>query len=301
MPGIGTLVDLLLFYTLERVLFNRMVGSMGKNSQQVKRAMALWLMLEEIGYHDLIRMVHSYDDKTIEALFNESLRCLEFIQPNAAPPTDSHDTRVSLGLFDEPMNFRFFYYNREFMYKRYVHIMEIVCDKIFGENAAIEVDESGLKPVARPLGEGSTTSQASTESNQLLLNQDSEAPKLSNLNPGANEFNPVQTPEDTRTMFLTFSKGYPLSREEIIYFFTSKWGEVVQDVFIELTHPGQDPQFGRIVFTTSLVIPWVLNGQAKAKFFVNRKHLWVRVYVPRYRGRRKFIKWYNNSRKYYSF
>ncbi|XP_022736669.1 uncharacterized protein LOC111289686 [Durio zibethinus] len=286
MPGIGTLVDLLLFYTLERILFNRMVGSMGKNSQQVKTAMALWLMLEEIGYHDLIRMIHSYDDNTIEALFNEALQCLEFIQPNAASPTEPDDTPVFLGLLDEPMNFRFFYYNREFMYKRYLHIMETVCDKIFGENAAIEVDESGMKPLARPLGEGST-SQASSESNYLVqINQGSEAPKLSNLNPGADEFRPGQTPEDTRTMFLTFSKGHPLSREEIVHFFTSNWGEVVQDVVIEHSHAGQEPQFGRIVFTTSLVIPRVLNGQAKAKFLVNRKHLWARIYVPRYRGRR---------------
>ncbi|XVF13422.1 hypothetical protein REPUB_Repub08aG0206400 [Reevesia pubescens] len=285
MPPIGTLVDLLLFYTLERVLFNRMVGSMGKNSQQVKTAMALWLMLEEIGYHELIRMIHSYDDNTIETLFNEALKCLEFIQPNAAPPTESDDTPVFLGLFDEPMNFRFFYYNREFMYKRYVHIVETVCDKIFGENAAIEVDESGLKPVARPFGEGSTSSHASSESNLGRMNQLFEALKLSNLNPGANEFRPGQTSEDTRTMFLTFSKGHPLSREEIVHFFTSNWGEVVQDVVIEQSHAGQEPQFGRIVFTTSLVIPRVLNGQAKAKFLVNRKHLWARIYVPQSRGR----------------
>lgn len=219
MTGIGTLVDLLLFYTLERVLFNRMVRSMGKNPQQVKTAMALWLMLEEIGYHELIRMVHSYDDDNIiEALFNEALQCLEFIQPNAAAPTtepaDEEDTPVFLGLFDDPVSFRFFYYNREFMYKRYVHIMETVCDKIFGENAAIEVDESGMKPVARPLGEGS---------NQALLEQGGHeaSSKLSNLNPGANEFRPGQTHEDTRTMFLTFSKGHPLSREEIVHFFTS--------------------------------------------------------------------------------
>lgn len=225
MPGIGTLVDLLLFYTLERVLFNRMVISMGKNSLQVKSAMALWLMLEEIGYHELIRIIHSYDDDTIDAFFQEALQCLLFIQPNASSPSDEpYDTPVFLGLFDEPMNFRFFYYNREFMYKRCVHIMDTVCDKIFGENAAIEVDESGLKPAARPLGEGSTTSQVIGESSSnpsLELIQYMEATKVWNLNPGANEFRPGQTPEDTRTMFLTFSKGHPLSREEIFHFFTS--------------------------------------------------------------------------------
>lgn len=60
----------------------------------------------------------------------------------------------------------------------------------------------------------------------------------------------------------------------------------MQDLVIEQAQPGQEPQFGRIVFTTSLVIPKVLNGQAKAKFLVNRKHLWARIYVPRHRGKR---------------
>lgn len=70
-----------------------------------------------------------------------------------------------------------------------------------------------------------------------------------------------------------------------VYFFRNR-GEVVQNVFIERTQPGKDPQFGRIVFTNSLVIPRILNGQTEAKFMVNRKHLWARIYVPRRRGRR---------------
>ena len=55
---------------------------------------------------------------------------------------------------------------------------------------------------------------------------------------------------------------------------------MVKEVVIERTRPGQDPVHGRIIFTTSLVIPMVLNGQVKAKFLVNSKHLWARIYVP---------------------
>ncbi|KAF5734401.1 hypothetical protein HS088_TW16G00850 [Tripterygium wilfordii] len=272
MAGVGRLVDLLLFYTLERVLFNRMVCSMSKTPQLVKRSIALWLMLGEIGHHDLIRTIHSYDNNAIDILFDEALCCLECIQPDATEPTEAEDdARLFITLFDEPVNRRFFYYNKEFMYKRYEHIMETVCEKIFGQNAAIEVDESGAWPVlARQFGEEySSTNQ------------------YSNLNPNAPEFNPGQTPEDSRTMFLTFSKGHPLSRQEIVQFFTSNWGGVVQDVVIEQSRTGRDPQFGRIVFKSSLVIPLVLNGQTKAKFLVNGKHLWVRIYVPRLRRGRK--------------
>ncbi|KAJ6308631.1 hypothetical protein OIU76_018253 [Salix suchowensis] len=111
-----------------------------------------------------------------------------------------------------------------------------------------------------------------------------ETSRQSSLNPDASKFYPGQTPEDSRTMFLTFSLGHPLSRDEIIDFLTSNRGEVVQNVFIERTQLGKDAQFGRIVFTNSLVIPRILNGQTKAKFMVNRKHLWARIYVPRRRG-----------------
>lgn len=111
MAKVGSLVDIFLFYTIERLLFNRMVCSMGKNPQMVKKASALWLMLEKIGYHDLIRMIHSFDNNTIEALFDEGLQCLECIQPNAIEPSESEDTQVFVGLRNEPMNRRFFYYN----------------------------------------------------------------------------------------------------------------------------------------------------------------------------------------------
>ncbi|KAK9275931.1 hypothetical protein L1049_023205 [Liquidambar formosana] len=273
MAGIGTLVDLLLFYTLERLLFNRMVGPMGLDSELVKKAMALWLMLEEIGHYDLTRIINSFDNQMIESLFKEALECCECIQPNAVEPAaEWDDSTVFVGLYDEPMNRRFFYYNREFMYKRFTHIFETVCEKIFSETAAVEVDESGTRPVVRPFGEGSSAQRSEAPSSQ------------SNLNPDAVEFNPGETSEDSRTMFLTFSLGHPISREEIIQFFTINWGPVVQDVVIEQTRPGLQPLYGRIIFTTSLVIPRVLNGQVKAKFVVNRKHLWARIYVPRRRG-----------------
>ncbi|KAI9174233.1 hypothetical protein LWI28_014354 [Acer negundo] len=273
MAEIGTLVDLLLFYTLERSLFNRMVCKMGKNPHQVKTTIALWLLLEEIGYHDLIRTIHSHHETTIEALFNEALLFLECIKSTISIERTAliYNSPVFYLLFNEPMNQRFSYYNREFMYKRFMHIMGTVCDKIFGERAAIEVDMSGMRPV--PLV-------------RVAINEEGSSPtSQTNLNPEASEFYPRHiVPEEARTMFVTFSKGYPLSRHEIVNFFTSKWGGVVEDVIMEHTRPGQNPQFGRIVFTASTAMARVLNGQSKAKFLVNRKHLWARPYVQRHDG-----------------
>lgn len=176
---------------------------MGKRSKQVKKVIAFWLVLEEIGYHDLIRAINCLDNTAIEALHHEALQCLECIQPNFVTSVQAQEL---LGLFDEPMRRRFLYCNRDFIYRRYEHVMETVCDKIFGENKSVEAEESGFSQISKPPGK--------------CFYEQGLAASQSSLHPDAIEFNPTQTPEESRTMFLTFSMGHPLSREEIIRFFT---------------------------------------------------------------------------------
>ncbi|KAF8364729.1 hypothetical protein HHK36_011008 [Tetracentron sinense] len=283
MSSIG-LVDLLLFHTLERKLFNRLVGHMGKESRFAKMAIALWLVMEEIGYYDLIRTIFSRDERTVEALFNEAVACLNCIGPNAIVPTGVNDTPILAGLFGEPISRRFFYYNRHFVLNRVTHVMNTVCNDIFGETAAIEIDDLTKHPVGISSStEGITCSLANSSDHAESSIQGSLG--NSSLNPQARPFSPGElAPEEKRSMFLTFSNGYPFSRLEILEFFTSRWGNVVDDVLIERTPLGIEPQYGRIIFTSTSTISRILNGESKAKFVVNRKHLWARVYVPRRRG-----------------
>lgn len=243
MDGIGNLVHLLSFYTLERLLFNRMVGpTMGQNPKLVKMAVGFWLLLEEIGYHDLTRRIYSFDNSTIETIFNETLACLHCIRPGATEPSRHNDVLLPVltTILDEPISRRFFYYNSEFMLRRFTHVMETVCNRIFGENSAIEVDNVDeddhnhnhrhSHPVRPDDCESSVTSSdrvispltgSSVVATTRRFDKVLQAPVSSILNPNASEFFPRQNNHDSRTMFLTFSKGYPLTREEIISFFTS--------------------------------------------------------------------------------
>ncbi|CAI9095739.1 OLC1v1031737C1 [Oldenlandia corymbosa var. corymbosa] len=254
-------------------------------------AMAFWLLLEEIGYHDLTRKIHSFDNATIEAVFNETISCLECIQPDGnreVQPTEVTDSPVFVGLLDEPINRRFFRYNSEFMFRRFTHIMETVCDKIFGQNAAIEVDDQmNVRPAIKPFGEGSSRcsnlagrTRAGHGRNWTVMTPSSVSFGAT-LNPNASEFVPRQMNADSRTMFLTFSKGYSLTRDEVFSFFTSNWGDVVEDVVVEQAAGGDPPLYGRVIFKEHSIINIILNGQSKAKFMVGRKHLWARIYVPR--------------------
>lgn len=59
------------------------------------------------------------------------------------------------------------------------------------------------------------------------------------------------------------------------------YGPVVENVMIQKASSGHRPIYGRVVFTTPLMVTFVLNGQHTAKFVIKGKHLWARMYVPR--------------------
>lgn len=145
-------------------------------------------------------------------------------------------------LVAEPMDLRYFDYHRNLAAVRVTDIYNNVACIIFDDDvmevAARNADHpasrrlmsSGLHHFSwwRDLGEGSSR-QAFPPSVQpqslpisAALNQGTAAVK-STLNPTAEPWSPAmnQSPEDQRSMFITFSRGYPLTREEIVEFFNT--------------------------------------------------------------------------------
>ncbi|GFY84585.1 hypothetical protein Acr_03g0013590 [Actinidia rufa] len=89
-----------------------------------------------------------------------------------------------------------------------------------------------------------------------------------------------EVPHDDRTIFLTFSKGYPISESEVGEFFTRKFGDVFESIHMqEVVIPGEQPLYALLVARSASVIPVVLGGHTKARFSINGKHVWARKYV----------------------
>ncbi|CAL5032702.1 unnamed protein product [Urochloa decumbens] len=92
---------------------------------------------------------------------------------------------------------------------------------------------------------------------------------------------PEMEEDEGRSLFITFSKGYPLTREEVEEFFTERWGNCVAKVMMEKTPPGELPTYGRVMFRRAATMAVVLGGRPLVKLMVNGRHLWARKYVPR--------------------
>lgn len=92
----------------------------------------------------------------------------------------------------------------------------------------------------------------------------------------------VPPPREGRTMFATFSKGYPVSEQEIRGFFTEVLGDCIESVHMQAVKPPQahQPLYARIIFFNPAAIDFILNGNHMAKFTINGKHVWMRKFVP---------------------
>ncbi|XP_073130792.1 uncharacterized protein [Henckelia pumila] len=89
----------------------------------------------------------------------------------------------------------------------------------------------------------------------------------------------VVLPED-RTIFLTFSKGYPITEVEVREFFNKRFGDFIEDLIMQEVGEEEQVLYARMVARSTAVIDAIVGGN-KAKYSINGKHVWARKYVKR--------------------
>ncbi|CAA7396426.1 unnamed protein product [Spirodela intermedia] len=116
----------------------------------------------------------------------------------------------------------------------------------------------------------------------------------SNLSQNARAWIPPEryVPRDERTLFITFSNGYPLGERDLFHFFNGTYGGV-ELIYIQQVEGEEYPLFARVVFVAQALCFIVMNGKEKMKFMIRGRHVWVRRYVPKRKrkgqGRKRFI------------
>ncbi|KAG6500896.1 uncharacterized protein LOC121995150 [Zingiber officinale] len=252
-----------LFHKVERDFYGRLVQQLRQDRERMKLVMALWLWFESIGHHDFISRVSSVHDANVVLGFvAEAEACLGRLLVGDGGRGGDGDDGIPLTaslMAPEEMGLRFFDYHRQHAVKGIHHFFHNVCQVI--------LDDVGGG------GGGASAVQGAPSS---------PAPPL---NPMAKPWSPDQanqTAEDQRSMFITFSRGHPISREDIVEFFSANYGPCLETVMIEKAQAGQLPMYGRLVFRSASMIAMVLNGQQTAKLLIKGKHLWARMYIPRH-------------------
>ncbi|KAJ0458466.1 hypothetical protein HanIR_Chr15g0785431 [Helianthus annuus] len=93
-----------------------------------------------------------------------------------------------------------------------------------------------------------------------------------------------EIPQENRTIFLTFSKGYPISEQEVRDYFTRMFGDFIETIFMQPVEADNQPLFARIVARSPSMVSAVVDrdgSDGKSKYYINGKHVWARKYVKR--------------------
>lgn len=192
-------LGLKLFHKVERDFYGRLVQQLRQDRERMKLVIALWLWLESIGHHDFISRVSSVHDANVVLGFvAEAEACLGRLLVGDGGRGEGDDgipLTASL-MAPEEMDLRFFDYHRQHAVKGIHHFFHNVCQVILDDVVVVV---------------GAASSDAPAEATSAALN-----PMAKPWSPEAN-----QTSEDQRSMFITFSRGHPISREDIIEFFSA--------------------------------------------------------------------------------
>ncbi|KAJ9545551.1 hypothetical protein OSB04_025258 [Centaurea solstitialis] len=91
-------------------------------------------------------------------------------------------------------------------------------------------------------------------------------------------------PPEERTIFLTFSKGYPISEEEVRHYFSRLFGDFIESIHMHDAGPENQSLYARIVahsLSTARAVIERDGVEGKSKFCINGKHVWARRFVKR--------------------
>lgn len=229
MASLTAMEKLILFHKLERDLFHRLVHDLAQDPVPMRWVIAFWLWLESDGHHDFIRRVSALPGPVVLRFVDEAIACLRRLarlQGHGTGDRDGGDGRerclpctnaLLTKRIDDVGYFEVEGHRREVLdgvTYQYRSVCLAVCDvSSSGKSATcVPTNTSGGVLAAPPTMVGSPVLTAPTAVGSFALN------------PMASPWIPLQQsppPDDYRSLFVTFSRGYPIDREDIVEFFNS--------------------------------------------------------------------------------
>jgi hypothetical protein len=187
-------------YITERLLYRRLID-IGVDPEESMNVMAFWMWLEAQGFKEVVRKISSNNDKFLNLVAEEAIAVLATLFPLSGTPISQNLCPIT-SIFSGSLSIHDIFGNKETVSKGVADVHSRVCCVVFKD----VLEEKGGKVRfggGEVEGDGDGVS-AGTK-----------------LNPFAREWNPAieRVPEEERCLFLTFSKGNPLTENQIFNFF----------------------------------------------------------------------------------
>ncbi|KAG0528808.1 hypothetical protein BDA96_05G044700 [Sorghum bicolor] len=250
MAAVTTVRDVLYHYTFARGVYERLISDCDCHPQVARNVVALLLWFDQ-GTNKIISHLPSMSTSALGHLLDEAnciIHCLR-MRNVPGPPTPLLSALCHDSQMDHP---HYFAFNQGRIVHGITNLLDGVCTLIFDDRLyhLLRRYQTGL--VGR--------------------NLELEAPY---------EHVVVSVPEDCRSMFVTFSKGQPVERDDIFNYLRETWGDCIVRVLMEKTTGRAQPMYGRVIFKSKAFVSLMLNGVKHASLFIGGREIWLREYIPR--------------------
>ncbi|XP_019421463.1 PREDICTED: uncharacterized protein LOC109331174 [Lupinus angustifolius] len=290
---------------MDRLLYSILVINQYRDPIESMQVLAMLLWLERVGYRHLIKKITTLPHMLINEIADETISCLKYINTanfscfsySSYPPSQGCDISLLQSIAEKEISALLLYENRDSALRGVAKILRDVCGKAFGDI----MQQAIVRNTIEKMEEAHRQRQISEKNPQLQQQlwscsiQHSHIQSTCNVVKGGDDHNNIlvqnlitqenneeQVPADERTLFLTFSKGYPVTEREVKEFFTMRYGDYVEALYMQEVQQGEQALFARIVFRSATIIDMITSGLRKAKFSINGKHVWARKFVPKH-------------------
>ncbi|KAK9081781.1 hypothetical protein Syun_031227 [Stephania yunnanensis] len=288
--------DFYAFHTIDRELFARLVIDLRRDPGYSMLSLALFLWFNNIGFPDVVVKLRSLPDVVVDVVGEETTIILKYLETGTLPPSAQPNALENLiptirGLMDSRLTFQFLQEQRIRVLNGVSQFMEDVCSRVFVDIvqrlAVIREREAastsvGHQPFVMPTNFGVrppvVPPMAPAIPPRYVVVQDLIAPQM-----GTTPMNESLAAQQERTMFMTFSRGYPVSEAEVRDYFTRNYGDCIDSFHMEEVEATQQALYARVVYHTPAMVTAILAGRESVRFVINGKHVRVRRWVSQNR------------------
>ncbi|KAF8085600.1 hypothetical protein N665_0658s0002 [Sinapis alba] len=260
------------FHKFDRDLFTRIVISLRRDISLSFRVMCFLIYLEKsVLMSNLIFNLVSLPDLFMNTIIDEVVMCLRCLSCENFPTFVASLRNInSLSIpwirrmTRQNFTLEVFHQNREDILLEMKKHLKSICYPAF-EDICFEMQDM---------------EKMYTSSHFLCAQQ-----ATTNHAAGTNNVEGQQVTAEDRTVFLTFSKGHPISEEEVYAYFTRRFGDIVEAIHMGGVGGKDQALYARMVLRSAAKIPEIVSDEGcRTKFTINGKHVKARKFIiPNYK------------------
>ncbi|KAL2344679.1 hypothetical protein Fmac_005964 [Flemingia macrophylla] len=276
--------ELHLFHKSHREVFCFLIFKLHRDLAQSLLIMSLWIWLEHNGYPDINHKMMALPHNLVNALVTEVVSCLGCLEAEDPHIPNNGGLPLTKGLTQKDISLKIFCQKRYTIIAGIKSVLKNICARIFADVLEIILKSRNINKVRASQGNISNmhliipgfphplfgTFDIPTDD---TINLDLSDEKIWMGNGPCDDVT-----DDDKSMFLTFSKGFPVSEFEVKQLFTRSYGDCVQSLTMGNAIVNNQSLFAMMILKSVRTVDQILNGRRVAKLQINGKHIWVQFF-----------------------